>query len=302
MKKGSHAIGHLLALFTCLVWGTSFIFTKILLERFSPLEILFFRFIIGYVALWIIHPHKLKIESKKEELELFFAGFFGVTLYFLAENVALSYTLASNVGVLISVSPFFTGVLAHFVVNEKIRKSFILGFIISIFGVACISLNGVTLLKLNPIGDILAIGAAVSWAVYSNLTKKVSENPRYHIIAVTRRIFFYGLITIIPCMFFMDFSFTGNHMKQLDSWVQLIFLGLASSAICYITWNEAMKRIGTVKTSVYLYLIPVLTLLFSAIVLKEKITWVALLGTGLILSGLVLSEKTKKKDDDSDTW
>ena len=103
--------GHGAALMTVILWGTTFISTKVLLVDFQPVEILFFRFIIGFAALFLISPRRLKVKEKKQEITFMLAGLTGICLYYLLENMALTYTLASNVGVIISAAPFFTAIL-----------------------------------------------------------------------------------------------------------------------------------------------------------------------------------------------
>jgi drug/metabolite transporter (DMT)-like permease len=293
MKK-SELIGHGLALFTALMWGTSFIATKLLLDQFNPLEILFIRFVLGYLALWMLYPYKLKIDSKQDRFFLFLTGLSGVTLYFLCENTALTYSFASNVGVLVSVAPFLTGLLSHFYSKEKMNKSFLLGFVISILGIGCISYNGATQLKLNPLGDVLAILAALLWALYSVFLQKANEKKAYPVIGITRKVFFYGILTMIPCLFFYKVRLGNLERFNLSRSLSLLYLGLICSAVCYITWNKAMSVLGTMKTSAYIYLVPLVTLLFSAIILKENITRIALIGTVLILFGLIMSERKEK--------
>lgn len=100
------ATGHLAALITILIWGTTFISTKVLLVDFEPIEILFFRFILGFLALLIVYPHRMKGTIKQQEAVFAAAGLCGVCLYYLLENIALTYTMASNVGVIISIAPF----------------------------------------------------------------------------------------------------------------------------------------------------------------------------------------------------
>ena len=121
--------GHLSAVITILIWGTTFISTKLLLKDFTPIEILIFRFLIGYITLLIIYPHRVKMSGLKQELYFAAAGLSGVTLYFLLENISLNYTLATNVGVIISIAPFFTAIFAHlFFNNEKLSSNFFIGF------------------------------------------------------------------------------------------------------------------------------------------------------------------------------
>lgn len=121
--KQTKSAGHLAALFTILVWGTTFISTKVLLADFQPVEILFFRFVLGLVALLAADPRPLKGTTAKQELTFAAAGLCGVCLYYLLENVALTYTMASNVGVIISVAPCFTALLSRLFLQQEERAS-----------------------------------------------------------------------------------------------------------------------------------------------------------------------------------
>lgn len=289
--------GHVAALFTIFIWGTTFISTKILLVDFKPIEILFFRFLIGLAVLMIIYPKRLKNTTKNQEITFALAGLCGVTLYFLLENIALTYSMASNIGVIISIAPFFTAMISHFVLKEKSLKSnFIIGFIAAMTGIALISFNGTNNFQLNPLGDILALLAALVWAIYSILTKKISEYG-YNTIQVTRRIFMYGvafmLIALIPFGFELNLSRFNNPVYLGN----IIFLGLGASALCFVTWNVAVKILGAVKTSIYIYIVPVVTVVTSVIVLNEKITMMALMGTILTLIGLFLSQNKEDKNN-----
>lgn len=288
--NNKNTLGHISAILTVLIWGTTFISTKVLLSHFTPIEILFFRFSLGFIALLLIYPHKLVLTDKKQEKLFMLAGLCGVTLYFLFENIALTYSFASNIGVIVSISPFITGILTHFFLKqEKLKLSFFLGFFVSITGVALISFNGSTVLKLNPIGDILAVLAAATWSIYSIVTKKISDY-QYNTIQVTRRIFFYGLIFMLPALFFFDFHIGIDRFKEPLLLFNMLFLGFGASAVCFVTWNLSLKLLGVLKTSVYIYAVPVITVAFSAFILKEKITSIAMVGTFLTLAGLFISE------------
>ncbi len=296
MDRKKEITGHLSALITIFIWGTTFISTKILLEAISPIEILFLRFTIGFIVLLVVYPHRLKVKEKKQELFFAAAGLCGVTLYYLLENIALTYTFASNVGVIISVAPFFTAIFAHlFLDGEKLRVQFFIGFAVAVAGIFLISFNGSSNLQLNPSGDILAVLAAVVWAAYSVLTKKISSF-NYNTIQSTRRIFFYGLVFMIPALFISEFKPNLNQMIQPVNLFNILFLGLGASALCFVTWNSAVKILGAVKTSVYIYMVPVITVVTSVIVLSETITGIAVFGILLTLAGLFISElKTSAK-------
>lgn len=288
--KNPQTTGHLSALVTILIWGTTFISTKVLLVAFQPVEILFIRFVLGLIALILVCPHRLKGTTPRQELTFAAAGLCGVCLYYLLENIALTYTLASNVGVILSVAPFFTAILSHVVFQgtEKLRPSFFGGFLLAMAGIALISFNG-SALSLNPMGDLLALLAALVWACYSILTKKISGYG-YSTLITTRRVFCYGIAFMIPAMFLFDVRWELSALAQPVYLLNLIFLGLGASALCFVTWNTAVKLLGPVRTSVYIYMSPVITVVTSALILHEPVTPLAAGGMALTLAGLFLSE------------
>lgn len=283
--------GHIAALVTIAMWGTTFISTKILLLHWGPVEILFSRFLLALLVLTIAYPKRLKLQNRKQEFVFAGAGLCGICLYYLLENVALTYTMASNVGVIVSIAPFFTALLFHFFTKgeEKLTGNFVAGFFVAIVGICLISFNG-SRLELNYTGDILSIAAAAVWAVYSLLIKKISRYG-YNTIQTTRRTFVYGIVFMIPSLFLFDVQFDFQILWKPECLLNLIYLGVGASAICFVTWNYAIKVLGAVKTSVYIYIIPVITVVASAIILKEQITGLAIVGTVLTLAGLFLSEQ-----------
>lgn len=296
IMKNKKTAGHLAALLTIVIWGTTFISTKILLVDFQPVEILFFRFVMGFLILFLIHPKRLKTAGYKQELTFVAAGLCGICLYYLLENIALTFTLASNVGVIISVAPCFTAILAHLFMKseEKLQARFFVGFAVAMAGIILISFNG-SALELNPMGDLLAVIAALVWACYSILTRKISSFG-YPVILSTRRTFFYGILFMIPALFFFDFQLDLSRFTNTTYLLNILFLGLGASALCFVTWNFAVKELGAIKTSVYIYLVPVITVITSVLILHERLTLLAGLGTILTLIGLFLSEhKTEHK-------
>ncbi len=294
--------GHLAALLTIVIWGTTFISTKILLTDFQPVEILFFRFVMGFLVLWAAFPRRLKTAGCRQELTFAAAGLCGICLYYLLENIALTFTMASNVGVIISVAPFFTAILAHLFMKseEKLRVRFFAGFIVAMAGIILISFNGAEL-RLNPMGDLLAVIAALVWACYSILTRKIGSFG-YPVILSTRRTFFYGILFMIPALFFWDFHLELSRFADMADLFNILYLGLGASALCFVTWNFAVKELGAVKTSVYIYMVPVITVATSVLILHEPLTLLAGIGTVLTLTGLFLSEhKTGRKNKNGRT-
>lgn len=288
--ENKNTMGHFAALLTIVIWGTTFISTKILLVDFEPVEILFFRFIMGFLVLLISYPRRLKVADLKQELTFAAAGLSGVCLYYLLENIALTFTMASNVGVIISVAPFFTAILAHLFMKseEKLRANFFIGFVVAMVGIILISFNG-SKFELNPMGDILAVIAAFVWACYSILTKKIGSYG-YPVVLATRRTFFYGILFMIPALFFFDFKIELYRFQNMTYLLNIFYLGLGASALCFVTWNFAVNILGAVKTSIYIYMVPVITVITSVLILKEPVTWISVVGTLLAVAGLFLSE------------
>ncbi len=299
MEKASTR-GHLCALWSILIWGTTFVVTKVLLDKFTPAEILFTRFSAAWVLLMLLDHSMAKTKSFKEELMFAAAGFFGVVVYFLFENTALMYITASAVGILVSVSPFFTAFISRIFLGEKTKRYFFLGFVLAISGITLVTLNGGIDGALDFRGLLLACGAAFSWAVYSTITKRISTWG-IKAVPMTRHIFFYAIIICIPVLCFMGFDVKLNDLADTKVLLSFAFLGLLGSGICYVTWNNALKILGAVKTSVYIYLIPVVTVIFSVIFLKESISLTEIIGVGLIFIGLFISDKDKLFTSDKKT-
>lgn len=294
IQQQARSTGHILAMFTIFIWGTTFVSTKLLLSDFNPIEVLFLRFLIGYFILLLLYPRTVKTSSIKEELLFAGAGLSGVTLYFLLENIALTLTLAASVGIIVSIAPFFTALFAHFFLEgEKLSVSFIVGFIIALIGILLIGFNGSFVLKLNPLGDFLAILAPIFWAIYSVLMKKISER-NYHTIGSTRKVFFYGLIFMLPTLLLFDIDLSFSKLTEPMSLLHLLYLGIGASALCFVTWNRAVGILGTVKTSIYIYFVPVITVIASHLVLSEPLSWAIVIGAVLTLVGSFISERRTK--------
>ncbi|WP_139653345.1 DMT family transporter [Raoultibacter phocaeensis] len=286
MAVSSEVRGHAFALVTILIWGTTFVSTKVLLTEFQPVEILFYRFLIGFIALFALRPRHIKLTLKQEVL-CAGAGLTGVTLYFLLENIALVHTTASNVGVIVAVAPFFTAIVSFFAArDERLRPGFFVGFAIAMAGILLMSSQG---LAGGTLGDVLAVGAAAVWAVYSVITKKIGTFG-YDSIQMTKRTFFWGLLFMLPALGASGFEFGFERFADPLMSANMAFLGLGASATCFVTWNLAIRTLGAVKTSAYIYLVPVITVAASVAILHEPLT--ALIACGVILTcaGLVISE------------
>lgn len=293
MNRGGMT-GHAAALLTIFLWGTTFISTKVLLTGLRPVEVLFLRFALGFVALCLLYPRRLRLAGRRQELWFAAAGLCGVTLYFLLENIALTCTLASNVGVLVSVSPMLTALLSHFLLRrERLRPLFFAGLAVALAGVAMVSYNGAAVLELNPRGDLLALLAAAAWSAYSLLTRKLSAFG-YPVVQTTRRTFAWGLLFLLPsCRCWA--SGPGSDSDGAGYLLNLLYLGLGASALCFVTGACRGAAGGGQNQRLHL---PgaVVTLVTSALVLGEPVTPLSLGGAALTVAGLALSEWEPRKE------
>lgn len=282
--------GHALAILTVVLWGTTFVSTKLLLIDFTPIEILFCRFTLGIVALCLIYPHRLKNLALKQEINFAGAGLCGVTLYFLLENIALTYTQASNAALITATAPLFTMIAAYlFLKEEPLKPRFFIGFVVSMSGIALISFNGSQVLQLNPMGDFLALMAALSWAGYCVFTRKIGAYG-YNTIQTTRRIFAYGLFFMLFAVYFMGFRWQPALFFKPLNLINILFLGLGASALCFVTWNLALRQLGAITTTLYIYLMPVITVISAMLILHERLTWMSGCGIILTLGGLAVTQ------------
>lgn len=281
--------GHLLAFLTIIIWGTTFVSTKILLRTFDPIQILLIRFVLGYAALWIISPHRLGPVGLKAQLLMAAAGLCGITLYYLLENIALQYTSAANIGLIISTAPFFTVCLCRIIYHEKgLSPSFLCGLFLALCGIALISFgkNGTSL---HPFGDALGLLAAFVWALYTVLMKKIGTFG-LPTIALTRRTFAWGLLFMIPFLLKSGSAIPFDQMLQPVIVLNLLYLGLGASALCFVTWNQALNILGAASASLYIDLVPVVTALSSMLVLHEPLSIQACSGIALTIMGLLISD------------
>ena len=301
-------IYHLVAFTVVAIWGSTFVFTKmLLLEGLSPAQIFTLRFIIAYVLLLAYQlltsrlslstsSFTLSTRSWRDELLMVLLGITGGSVYFLAENAAMLYTTATNTSLIVCSCPLFTMLLVALTYrhSERFTKVQVMGSLMACVGMAVVVLNGHFVLHLSPKGDLLAFAACLCWAVYSLLMKRLVD--RYSALLITRKLFFYGLLTIVPyyvlnpaeAAIFLplsSFRFTPSVVANL------LFLGVVASMLCFLVWNWVIGKLGAVVATNWVYLNPIVTIVFAWWLLNEKITLWLLLGTLLILLGMYLCDR-----------
>lgn len=291
MLKNRIILYHLIAILTVAIWGTTFVSTKILIAKgLSPSEIFLYRFLLAYGCILLVSSKKFRANSLKDEVMLMLCGIFGGSLYFIAENTALGITLASNVSLLICTTPILTALLFSFFHREKLHKRMLYGSFTALLGVSLIVFNGSILLKINPLGDFLTIIAATSWAFYCLLLKKLGKI--YSTLFITRKVFFYGILSLgLYSVTIQPINLQPALLTEPVVFLNLLFLGIVASMLCYIMWNATVKILGASKATNYIYIVPLVTLLTSAAILNETITLISLVGSLCIIGGVYLAER-----------
>ncbi|MBQ1932439.1 MAG: DMT family transporter [Muribaculaceae bacterium] len=286
---------HLAALLIVLAWGVSFVSTKVLLDNgLRPAEIYIYRFLLAYLLVLCVCHKRLFSNSLRDELLFATCGLCGGSIYFIAENTALEYTLVSNVSLITAISPLLTTFLIGMIYkSERPSKGIYIGSIVALMGVACVIFNSSFVVKMNPIGDLLSFAAALSWAVYSLVLRKL--NALYSIMFISRKTFFYGVLTALPYMLTEPQITSPAVLLQASVWPHMLFLGVFASMIAYVIWAQSVKHLGAITASNYIYLQPIVTLIASVIILSETITIVGYLGCALILGGLWLGDYLTRK-------
>ena len=291
---------HILALLVVAIWGITFICTKILLAAgFHPAQIFALRFLVAYVGIWILclredTARRLFSESLRDEFVFVVLGVSGGSLYFYTENSALVYTQACNVSFIVCSAPlltalltllvkkFFHGELALGLETVQHRGSLAVGTLLALGGMAAVTFDGQAL-SFSARGDLLALGAAACWAVYSIYMNWMSG--KYGTIFATRKVFFWGIVTILPFVKPLDFSAFG----RIEVWGNFAFLALVASFGCYVLWNKVMKELGNVSATNYIYLNPIFTLLGAVYFLGESLSVQSAAGCAAILAGVIIA-------------
>ncbi|MCM1520468.1 MAG: DMT family transporter [Lachnoclostridium sp.] len=289
-KKTSLIWYHLGAVLIVLAWGISFVSTKVLLENgLHPIEIYIYRFLLAYLFMLIISHKRFSSNSWRDEGLFLVCGLCGGSLYYISENVALEYTLVSNVSLITSLSPIITAMLLGALYkSERPSNGLYIGSLIAFIGVGFVIFNSSFMLDIKPMGDLLALLSAFTWSIYSLVLRKL--NVQYDALFITRKTFFYGVVTALPFLAVEPNISSPTLLLRPAVIGNILFLALFASLIAFLLWTVVVGKLGAVKASNYIYFQPVVTLIFSAIILSERISVVGITGCILILIGVWLAD------------
>ena len=298
MARNNTWIYHLVAFATVAIWGCTFVSTKVLmLNGLSPAQIFTLRFLIAYVMMLAVYHSRLWADSWRDELKMMLLGISGGSLYFLSENEAMNFTSTTNTSLIVCSCPLFATLLVRLVYRSTTRISMMQlgGSLLAFAGMVIVVLNGRFVLHLSPLGDALAFTACLSWSVYSLLMKWVSA--KYGAAFISRKVFFYGVLTILPYYIFYPTLPTAAVLTKPVVVGNLAFLGCLASMICFLTWNWCISKLGAVKATNWVYFNPITTMIFASWVLGEKITPYFLAGATCILLGMFVADRSTKTNN-----
>jgi len=289
-------LGHISVILSMCFWATTYISSKLLLVAFSPTNILLIRAVLGFLMLSVLNPHRLQYTCRRDRFLVALAGFLGMFLYYYLDNVALVYTTATNVGVIVAAAPFFTMLASHIILKEEhLYPQYFIGFGIATIGIGLLTYGDNPDFALHPFGDLLALLAIVVWALYSVVTRILGKKG-YPTLLLTKTMLFYALLGFVLASIIGRQTLDIHLVFQATYLKHFLFLGFVASALCFLFWNFALRTIGTIQSSFYLYLSPIITIIFATLFLGEKMSASAALGTGLTIGGLLVSEIRRKRN------
>jgi len=286
-----------LGLLTLVIWGYAYIVIRVTVKgdppAIPPVSLAFFRFVIGYVALLFFPVRDARKPGPRENRAIIWMGIFGMTLYFYFENTGLMYTSATNASILISLVPVLTVIGASFFFKQKFSWLNIVGMPIAFAGGALIIWNGKVNFHLKPFGDFLILISAVSWVIYTFVSKDISE--RYSAVLLTRRATLVGIVTYFPVFIYELATGQLRHITPL-SIAGAAYLGIFCHAIAMTLWVRCWHKLGIVFAGNLIYLQCIATMILAWLTIKEPVTWFLIACTGAVVFGVYLSNmKTGSK-------
>lgn len=285
------------ALFAVIVWGASFVATKISLQYVFPITVVWLRFGMGVCILGLAVGFGKQVSLPQGKDWGYFAilGFLGITFHQWLQSTGLVTAQATTTGWIIASTPIFMALLGLIVLHERLAWYQVAGIFLAAFGVLLVVAKGnlaaVTTGKFGEPGDFLVLLSAPNWAIFSTLSRSgLQKHP------ATRMMFF---VMGFGWLFSSILFFASPGLKQiphipLDGWIAITFLGIFCSGIAYIFWYDALKSLPIAQTGAFLYLEPIITVIIAALVLNEALLLATLIGGISILSGVWLVNRPKQ--------
>jgi len=289
--SNSKLFPYLEALFAVIVWGASFIATKVVLRDISPITVVWLRFAMGVVILGVAVAMRKQFALLNRSEWGYFAllGFLGITFHQWLQSNALQTSEASTTAWIVSTTPVFMALLGWIVLKEKLGVVKIVGILLAFIGVLLVvydgNLGAISLRSFGKPGDILILISAVNWTVFSVLSRRgLKTHP-------ASLMMFYVMVIgwlLTSILFFATQDVSEIRNLTVNGWIAILFLGVFCSGLAYIAWYDALKALSTAQTGVFLYIEPLVAVVVAFFILSEPITVASLLGGGIIILGVWL--------------
>ena len=279
-------------LLVCVViWGWTFVATRICLQYISPVEVLGLRFLIGLpLLLVIVLARRVRFEFTSREGRTILLGSAIITLHFLIQITGLKYTSATNTGWIISISPLVMAALAFLILKERLGRRALIGIAVATAGILLLISRGRlgSFDWLSSFGDWLVLASAHTWALYTIVIRDVTRAR--HPLAVTVAVLTPSALVVLVYMAISS-DWSRFVSMPLDGIIAILFLGILGLAVGHWFWQEGVARVGAARAGIYLYLEPVATTSLAVPYLGEEFGPATALGGLLVLAGVYFAEK-----------
>ncbi len=289
--SNSKFLPYLEALFAVIVWGASFIATKVALREISPVTVVWLRFSMGIVILGfaVAVRKQFSLLNKSEWAYFALLGFLGIAFHQWLQSNGLQTSEAGTTAWIVSTTPVFMALLGWVVLREHLAWLKIIGILLAFVGVLLVISDGdfssIALRSFGQPGDILILISAVNWSVFSVLSRRGLKAYPATLMMFYVMLFGWGFTSIL-FMGTQDFSEINN--LTFNGWMGMAFLGIFCSGLAYIAWYDALKALSTAQTGVFLYIEPLVAVIVAFFILSEAITVASLIGGGIIIFGVWL--------------
>ena len=284
--------GPFAAILATILWGGSYVAMKFALQVFHPMTMIFLLLVVSSVTFLLFLPGMLKKQNyARGDWRIFLVlALCEPCMYFVFEGYALSFTSASQAGMLSATLPVFVGVFGYLLLKEKISLTAWAGCMIAIGGAVWLSLGAVANEHApNPmLGNFLQVCGMLFAALCAICVRRLSRG--YTPLFITAVQSWVGVIFFVPVLLIPGMGLPEGGGTLLD-WGSIVYLGLGVSFGAYSLYNFSISRMPAARASMFMNLIPVFTLIFGMIILGERLTVEQCFASVLVLGGVVVSQR-----------
>ncbi|NOW03799.1 DMT family transporter [Clostridium beijerinckii] len=290
IQNGTLSYYYLASTGAVVLWSASFIATKLAYETFAPIQLAAVRTLFAVILFWFMRKITSNNEQiqKEDRMRIALSGFLGITLYFAIENIGVSMTSSSNSALIVASFPAVTTLLEFFIYHSKPNIKKVLGIILAIIGVAVLTQINVDGNSKSMLGNIILIGAGIVWAFYNFITRDLTN--KYSAMTLTYYQMLAGFIFFLP---FVIIEGKTCRMPTMTSASALIYLSVGCSIVAFLLYNLGLRKLSASISVSLMNLVPVLGLIFSILILHERVSTVQILGGVIVIIGVILSSIQK---------